>query len=293
MSQFLSNCPAAMAVLLLTLTTILVVNADQELHGYYKSLGHGYTYAYLRASPAQEFFSTRNLFDCTALAQRSQSQFFTYNKVSRVCKNYAPNNFMTVVSTNDNNEISFIKNSQWIKVYALSMGAGSYVYDSFFNIGSPSTWKVEKCVDTFCPNFFRHPILDFWSHLPIEKVKLVIYKNQTAVVDMVFDGRNTNPGSWFSPGKLISSPWTDLPYHSHNYFSIRGAYNRRRFYVSSNHGGCEHDAGWMCVDESGGCLWEIFPHYPTLFYSNKNSISTWYYGFETADSMAIFIRLKS
>ncbi|CAI9742304.1 Hypothetical predicted protein [Octopus vulgaris] len=161
--------PAAMAVLLLTLTTILIVTSDQELDGYYKSLGPGYSYGYNGTPPTEQFFSTRNLLDCTALAQRSQSQFFTYNKVSHACKNYSPKNIMTVVSTNDTNEISFYRNSKWIKVYAISKGAGSKVYNSFLNIGLPSTWNVDKCNGTFCPNFFRHPILDFWNNLPIDE----------------------------------------------------------------------------------------------------------------------------
>ncbi|CAI9742307.1 Hypothetical predicted protein [Octopus vulgaris] len=161
--------PAAMAVLLLTLTTILVVTSDQELDGYYKRLGTGYSYGYIGTPPTEQFSSTRNLLDCTALAQRSQSQFFTYNKVSHACKNYSPKNIMTVVSTNNKNEISFYRNSKWIKVYAISKGAGSKVYNSFLNIGLPSTWNVDKCNGAFCPNFFRHPFLDFWNNLPIDE----------------------------------------------------------------------------------------------------------------------------
>ncbi|XP_036356014.1 uncharacterized protein LOC118761916 [Octopus sinensis] len=129
---------------------------------------------------------------------------------------------MTVVSTNDNNEISFYRYRQWIKTYALTMRAGSKVYNSFMNIGNTSTWKVDKCNGSFCPNFFRHPFLDFWKHLPIDEVKLVVYKNQTAVVNMVFDGRNTSIESWFSREKLKSSPWSDVFSASVNLFSMEG-----------------------------------------------------------------------
>ncbi|XP_036371251.1 uncharacterized protein LOC118768581 [Octopus sinensis] len=212
--------PAAMAVLLLTLTTILVVTSDQELDGYYKRLGTGYSYGYIGTPPTEQFSSTRNLLDCTALAQRSQSQFFTYNKVSHACKNYSPKNIMTVVSTNNKNEISFYRNSKWIKVYAISKGAGSKVYNSFLNIGLPSTWNVDKCNGTFCPNFFRHPFLNFWNNLPIDEVKLVIYKNKTDVVTIIFDGRNTNLQSWFSHEKLKTSPWNDLASATGVQFSI-------------------------------------------------------------------------
>ncbi|XP_036356015.1 uncharacterized protein LOC118761917 [Octopus sinensis] len=127
---------------------------------------------------------------------------------------------MTVVSTNDNNEISFYRYRQWIKTYALTMRAGSKIYNSFLNIGSPSTWKVDKCNGTFCPNFFRHPFLDFWEHLPIDEVKVVIYKNEIASVTMIFDGRNTTLKTWFSQKNLKSSPWDDLASATNLYFSM-------------------------------------------------------------------------
>ncbi|CAI9742332.1 Hypothetical predicted protein [Octopus vulgaris] len=90
------------------------------------------------------------------------------------------------------------------------MRAGSKVYNSFMNIGNTSTWNVDKCNGTFCPNFFRHPILDFWEYLPIDEVKLVLYENQTDVVTMIFDGINTTLKTWFSQENLKSSPWDDL-----------------------------------------------------------------------------------
>ncbi|XP_036354841.1 uncharacterized protein LOC118761211 [Octopus sinensis] len=292
MSRLQFTRPTATKVLLLTLTTILVVNADQELDGYYKSLGPGYAYAYLQASTAQEFFSTRNLFDCTALAQRSQSQIFTYNKVSHICKIYAPNNFMTVVSANDTNEISFFKNTHWIKTYGISMQAGSKVYQSFMNIGSPSTWNVETCNGAYCPNFFRHPILDAWSHLPIDEAKLVIYENQTAVVDIVFDGRNTTLESWFSLETLKSSPWSDLHQNPVNLISVIGA-SVRRFYMSSQYGGCTGDWAWMLIVEARSiCYYEKLSSYPQLYYSKRNTRTTWSNAQGKGDSIAVFIRLK-
>ncbi|XP_036356011.1 uncharacterized protein LOC118761913 [Octopus sinensis] len=225
MSLFPFTRPAAMEVLLLALTTILAVTSGQKCDdAYYKRLGPGYSYAYIGTPPTEQFFTTRNLLDCTALSLRSQSEFFTYNKVSHVCKNYSPKNIMTVVSTNDNNEISFFKNSRWIKVYALSMGAGSKVMYSYWNYGDPSTWNVDKCNSSFCPNFFRHPLFDFWDNLPIDEVKLVIYKNQTAVVTMIFDGQNSKLSNWFIYENLKSSPWIDLSSAKPDIFRLSGGY---------------------------------------------------------------------
>ncbi|CAI9742326.1 Hypothetical predicted protein [Octopus vulgaris] len=200
-----------MEELLLALTTILAVTSNQEFdETFYKRLETGYSYGYIGTSPTEQFHTVSSLQECAFYALNSQSEFFTYNKVSRVCKNYSPKNIMTVVSTNDNNEISFYRYSQWIKAYAISMNAGSRVYESFMNIGNTSSWKVDKCNGTFCPNFFRHPFLDFWEHLPIDEVKLVIYKNGTDSKTIIYDGRNTTLKTWFSHENLKSSPWDDL-----------------------------------------------------------------------------------
>ncbi|XP_014774936.1 uncharacterized protein LOC106872447 [Octopus bimaculoides] len=293
MSQLPFTRPTAIRVLLLTLTTILVVTSDQEFdYAYYKRLGPGYSYGYLQTPPTQQFSTVSSALECASIALNSQSEFITYNNVSHVCKNYSPKNLMTVVSTNDSNEISFYRNTQWIKVYALSMGAGSKVYDSFANKGSPSSWNVEKCIGTFCPNFFRHPILDVWSHLPIDEAKLVIYENQTAVVNMVFDGRNTTLESWFSLETLKSSPWPDLHQQPVNIFSLFGA-AIRRFYVSSEYGGCVGDWGWMLIAEARHmCYYEQLSSYPQLLYSKRNSRTLWDSNQGKGDSIAIFIRLK-
>uniref|UniRef100_A0A0L8FP51 Uncharacterized protein n=2 Tax=Octopus bimaculoides TaxID=37653 RepID=A0A0L8FP51_OCTBM len=174
------------------------------------------------------------------------------------------------------------------------MGAGSKVYDSFLKRGSPSSWNVDKCIGTFCPNFFRHPLLDFWNHLPIDEVKLVIYKNQTSVVNIVFDGQSSTLENWFSLGKLKSSPWPDIPQSPVYMFSMAGFLGIRRFYIASEHSGCDTDRGWLTVIESyQRCTWQIFPNYPRIVYSEGNSRITWFDGYAEGDSMAIFIRLKS
>uniref|UniRef100_A0A0L8FJM7 Uncharacterized protein n=1 Tax=Octopus bimaculoides TaxID=37653 RepID=A0A0L8FJM7_OCTBM len=154
------------------------------------------------------------------------------------------------------------------------MGAGSKVYESFMNTGSPSTWNVDKCNDNFCPNFFRHPILDFWKQLPIDEVKLVIYKNQTAVVTMVFNGRKTNLSSWFSHANLKSSPWDDLSSVAPQYFLINGRATRR-FYIA-NDNGCDRDSGWLILNEGPfQCPHDVTKHYPAIRYSNTTSQVVW------------------
>ncbi|XP_052833756.1 uncharacterized protein LOC106873068 [Octopus bimaculoides] len=294
MYQFPSTDPTVTIVLLVNLATILTGATDQNFdEAYYKSLVPGYSYGYLQTSQTDKFYPSRSQLECAIIALNSQSEFFSYNKVSQVCKNYSPKNIMTVINMLDSNEISYYKSSEWIKAYALSMGANSLIYNSILNIGSPSTWNVDKCNGDYCPNFFRHPILDIWNKLPIDQVKLVLYKNQTAVVTMVFNGRNTTLENWFSDKNLESSPWDDLATSSKNSFSMVGVVSVRRFYVSAFHKGCPGDTGWLCINEKFlACAWERSSYFPSILYSNTKSKTIWRNGYGTADSMAIFIRMK-
>ncbi|XP_014789264.1 uncharacterized protein LOC106882933 [Octopus bimaculoides] len=188
--------------------------------------------------------------------------------------------------------MSYFRNSQWIKTYAISMGAGSKVYNSFMNIESPSTWNVDKCIGTFCPNFCRRPILDFWNYLPIDEVKLVIYEKQTAVVTMIFDGRNTTLKTWFSQRNLKSSPWVDLASATSLLFSVEGVFGIRSFYIGKFKT-CSKIGGWLIVDEIPPfCSFRYKGHSPSIRYSNTNLEFVWKNGYPLADSMAIFIRLR-
>uniref|UniRef100_A0A0L8GLP8 Uncharacterized protein n=1 Tax=Octopus bimaculoides TaxID=37653 RepID=A0A0L8GLP8_OCTBM len=110
MSLFHFTRPDAMEVLLLTLTTIMAVTSDQKFDdAYYNRLEPGYSYGYLQTPPTQQFSIVSSALQCAVIALNSQSEFITYNNVSHVCKNYSPKNIMTVVSTNDRNEISFYR----------------------------------------------------------------------------------------------------------------------------------------------------------------------------------------
>ncbi len=79
---------------------------------------------------------------------------------------------------------------------------------------------------------------------------------------MIFDGKGSNQTNWFSPGRLITSPWSDLP-GSHQfdsgeegvYFSIQGnAGKLRNFYINYSEGSCVV-SGWTMIDHQSGCTW--------------------------------------
>ncbi|XP_052833430.1 uncharacterized protein LOC128251094 [Octopus bimaculoides] len=207
--------------------------------------------------------------------------------------NHLENNLRVATSSISSNiEMLVKKRSKWIKTYAVSVGANSIIYNSFLKIGSPSIWNVDKCNGIYCPNFFRHPLLDIWNHLPIEQVKLVLYKNQADIVTMVFDGRNTTLQSWFSLNNLKSSPWTDLIPEKNRHFSVAGNGNTRRFYVSQARSSCSYHRGWLIIiGDFKGCNWEKSDYYPKIIYSKTNLSTKWHDEYGVADSMAIFIQL--
>ncbi|CAI9742362.1 Hypothetical predicted protein [Octopus vulgaris] len=126
-----------------------------------------------------------------------------------------------------------------------------------------------------------------------DSVKLVIYKNETAVVTMIFDGRNTTLESWFSQENLKSSPWNDLASDNPDTFSLPGYKSKRRFYIT-HHSGCAGDNGWLTVNEGSlYCPFDTSNHYPFIRYSDSKFKVIWSKGYGIGDSMAIFIRLRS
>ncbi|CAI9720849.1 Hypothetical predicted protein [Octopus vulgaris] len=128
---------------------------------------------------------------------------------------------------------------------------------------------------------------------PITEVKLVIYKNQTAVVNMVFDGQNTNRETWFSHEKLKSSPWNDLSSATPKFFSLQGLKGNRHFYIE-NRNGCSKDNGWLVINDGPHyCPYENGPRYPLIRYSGTKSKVTWIKGYSIGDTVTVFIRLKT
>ncbi|XP_036355513.1 uncharacterized protein LOC118761572 [Octopus sinensis] len=293
MFQFTFTSPAVSTVLLLTLVTIVTVTPE-EREAFFKYFGPDYSYSYIRSSSVKKSYTVRSVTGCAFAALNNDSEFFSYNKISQVCTIYTPNDTLTMISKQDSNEMSYYKRSPynpWLKVYALSHKAGSKLYDSFLNVGSPSTWNVDKCSGTFCPNFFRHPILDIWNLLPIDEVKMVLYENQKAVVNMVFDGRNSTITDWFSINKLKSSPWNDLTPNNVDTFRFKGI---NRFFHIGSSTNCNDNRGWLSILQfKGGCLYTHVQHFPVFSYSNRDSEIFWKNGYGEADTLNILIRLGS
>ncbi|GAB1597684.1 uncharacterized protein LOC115226398, partial [Argonauta hians] len=190
---------------LLHLTTTITTSDQRFNQANYIHPGPGYVYDYLLTTTKDYITTASNLVNCARVALKNQSQFFSYNNVSKICKDFSPKNILTVKEVADKSQFAHYRRIQWIKAYAASMGKSTDIPKSFLNKGKASDWRVADN-----RGFFRHPILDIWQKLPIKEVKLVLYKNQKPVATIVFDGRNSTIENWFSLQKLKISPWKDL-----------------------------------------------------------------------------------
>ncbi|XP_029653256.1 uncharacterized protein LOC115226398 [Octopus sinensis] len=272
-------------------TATVAIPSQQETIANYRYFGPGYSFAYPGTPSQSEIFPSRSQVECAMNTLKNRTGFFSYDRVNQLCKTYPENIVLTASNLTNSGERSFYIRDHWIKVYSISMGAGSDVYNSFLNIGDRASWKVDDCLGLYCPNFFRNSILDVWEQFPIHEVKLVLYENQQSVVTMVFNGRNTNIQNWFSAQNLRSSPWTDLSTSNTNYFSMDGYENRRRFYVSRSHTFCVGDVGWLMISEQSSlCVWEASLVLPRFLYSSKSTKTDWVLSYGSADTLAIFIR---
>uniref|UniRef100_A0A0L8FWT0 Uncharacterized protein n=1 Tax=Octopus bimaculoides TaxID=37653 RepID=A0A0L8FWT0_OCTBM len=112
-----------------------------------------------------------------------------------------------------------------------------------------------------------------------------------AVVNMVFDGRNTTITNWFDINKLKSCPWKDLIPNNVKRFGIK--YNSNRPFHIGISPSCTENRGWLSILQSeGGCLYTHVQHYPEFIYSNRDSLIFWEKGYGKADTLNVLIRLR-
>jgi len=109
------------------------------------------------------------------------------------------------------------------------------------------------------------------------------------VVDIIFDGNNSNILSWFNPSKVVNvvkGPFVrSNPAEAINlgrYWSATGDLTRKRpFFINRNYGGCEKDFGMIAVTDKvdvcngfwlGGNSPEKFPRF---LYAGKEEGCLW------------------
>ncbi|CAC5391165.1 unnamed protein product [Mytilus coruscus] len=122
---------------------------------------------------------------------------------------------------------------------------------------------------------FKSDVINHWSVIDIDQVKVVVYKNGLERAFLDFNGTGTNKTNWFSQERLNNSSYSDLKTASHDYgyfFSVEGSeVTKRRFYVNQNWGGCFVDAGWLLVSEGQGfnCNYELHNKVLLLYSANN------------------------
>ncbi|XP_036361346.1 uncharacterized protein LOC118764577 [Octopus sinensis] len=77
---------------------------------------------------------------------------------------------------------------------------------SFFTLSENST-SWQKVFEMNRTAFKRSPVYSYWDILSIDKVKLILRKNNAEIHSLTFTGRSTDFRSWFNSNKLISKPW--------------------------------------------------------------------------------------
>ncbi|XP_025107643.1 uncharacterized protein LOC112572273 [Pomacea canaliculata] len=98
-----------------------------------------------------------------------------------------------------------------------------------------------------CNTLFRSRLLDDWYNLNVKKVRVSLFKNSLQVLNLLFDGRDSGYMDWFSPGRVLESPWNDLYIdRTYNIFSVPGS-DQRYFFINSYYNYCPGDTGWLAV----------------------------------------------
>ncbi|XP_046362262.2 sushi, von Willebrand factor type A, EGF and pentraxin domain-containing protein 1-like isoform X2 [Haliotis rufescens] len=146
-----------------------------------------------------------------------------------------------------------------------------------------------------CKTHFRSTLVNYWSKIGLQRVRVVLLKNRKAVRTLDFNAKGTNYLSWFSRSKLIRSTWKNLPYkYSMNHFKILGPSSYRNWYINRASRTCSTDDGWLVVKDSAGagCPYDKGKSFPRIKYSNTeyHQRATRY---ATADTMLILLKLAT
>ncbi|XP_063447541.1 uncharacterized protein LOC134727082 [Mytilus trossulus] len=179
-----------------------------------------------------------------------------------------------------------------------------------------TTWKTGTGLDydiehikNPCTNMnnqhIRSTMIDKWDGLPIDQVKIELFKNGKLAVEIYFDGHSSTNSDWFSKDRLRSNSFNDLTQLSTtNIFSMDGdPYYDRRLFISKSYGTCYTDYGWFVVSDTSDtasryCYFDRLPGkaYPYILYAADQHVARFnYYGYdnevELADKMVISISM--
>ena len=95
-------------------------------------------------------------------------------------------------------------------------------------------------------------LFSYFTKFGIFQVRFIFWKNARAVVDIVFDGKNSKIDNWFQQKNVIkiNAGPNVLRKTTYNYWSVMGHsanHVQRHFFINHNYGGCNVDNGLIVV----------------------------------------------
>ncbi|BFZ04826.1 hypothetical protein BsWGS_07866 [Bradybaena similaris] len=169
-------------------------------------------------------------------------------------------------------------------------------YRSDHNMADMNPAHSSTYPDVTLPHF-RSRWMDLWPSDAIDLVKVQLYKNGRAEVNLTFNGTGSNNTNWFSMTRLLdASPYTDL--RTNVSISIFSSRVNRMFVISNTSDvfSCSQQA-WLIVDDqpSNLCYWSSMLHSPRILYSAFNHLVDFNNRsplHREADILAVFVKFQ-
>ncbi|XP_053376781.1 protein jagged-1-like [Mercenaria mercenaria] len=183
-------------------------------------------------------------------------------------------------------------------VFRVQTGNGENTVNAWVNGGSGTT-SDQSCISTDqfsgCSKHYRNPSVNNWNTLNVKQVRYSLYKNETEVAYVLFDGEGSSMTNWFTRSRIIISSYEDITYASGwILFGIDPGFEERNFIIQHEVGNCEYAdiTHFLTIDRSGCCCYyDGFGNNPYIWYSvGTTAHSTGNrFDFEFADTAMISI----
>ncbi|XP_052073520.1 uncharacterized protein LOC127711489 [Mytilus californianus] len=190
--------------------------------------------------------------------------------------------------------VSTVHSKVWFPVFVAFEKNGQSVYDSW---RTPSLCNELPTIlkTTGRGKHLRNHVIDHWTEMNINMVKVELYQKNEQVVWMTFNAKNSNNLNWFSKKNLYRSSFWDLSrWRTTNFFSAEGHFIKnhvtRRFFINEKYDSCPGDSGWFCIEEKHDvCKWGQFSRYPVFMYTKQGH--NWTTDAATADTLVISVSM--
>ncbi|XP_038046844.1 uncharacterized protein LOC119721045 [Patiria miniata] len=153
-----------------------------------------------------------------------------------------------------------------------------------------------KLMDINFEEHYKSSLVADWDRMFVQQVRLSLYKEGQEVRRFIFDGRGSDRFNWFSPDRIMETPYTDMTANtSYTHFTM-GSPDTRQFFINNvDRDGaadfCRESAGWLAVTHGEQDCLSQGSAVPGFVYSGRDTAVNWEEGpVETADVLAIFIK---